>query len=741
MSRAGNCQCSGRLSSKALISDDPLLHSAERDDSIENLRNPQPIFFEESYSIQDRLYDVNIFNGCIHKDYLHRSLRNSFGRPRYSESEKDTYYAVKESDEPIRQQIRTRSESEPSDIRNMNKWRIRSQFKLPLNDRLCERENILDKMIDPSQTEETRLSSVQLRKDGTLPRLFIYNNKPRVKSPLHLKKVMRYQTSPVLGSPRLNRVRGNKPKPCAAKTTTTSLKLVKPIRKSKFAISSKRIPIESKAAEIYPSFGGKEHDTVENADFQQEDITCNDGYHFSSDLEMCYKDDVYLQPSSVQESVVSPRGKTTIHFVTSLFPNVPPFLSFSTHTDKRPPMSPYLYKVLKWKLTNVMPKLIRRVLISSGFRLLKKTNDWMGIWSKHMKSTSFKTVRSYQKFNHIPGSFKIGRKDSCWRNLQAQMIKHGNKEFGFMPKTYIIPQDLNLLKRSWPKYSQRNFKWIIKPPASARGTGIKVINRWAQIPKRKSVIVQRYIEKPFLINGSKFDLRLYVLVTSINPLRVYLYQDGLVRFASVKYSERADSLNDRYMHLTNYSINKLSSTYSQNEDVNACEGHKWTIQSLWSYLKSRRIDTIKLWDVLRNLILRTLLAGENSINAMFKLNVESKYNCFELFGFDVILDSELVPWLLEVNISPSLHSELPLDLHVKGPLIQAVLNTALYNVPPKLSLEHQKLVLAEEGLSGRLCYDKRIYITYLSREEKLKHNQFTRVVSDNRKDVIDNTGT
>lgn len=134
MSRAGNCQCSGRLSSKALISDDPLLHSAERDDSIENLRNPQPIFFEESYSIQDRLYDVNIFNGCIHKDYLHRSLRNSFGRPRYSESEKDTYYAVKESDEPIRQQIRTRSESEPSDIRNMNKWRIRSQFKLPLND-------------------------------------------------------------------------------------------------------------------------------------------------------------------------------------------------------------------------------------------------------------------------------------------------------------------------------------------------------------------------------------------------------------------------------------------------------------------------------------------------------------------------------------------------------------------------------------------------------------------------------
>ncbi|XP_035917353.1 tubulin polyglutamylase TTLL4 isoform X2 [Anopheles stephensi] len=408
----------------------------------------------------------------------------------------------------------------------------------------------------------------------------------------------------------------------------------------------------------------------------------------------------------------------------SLFPYVPPYLTFATHDEKGPPMPPSIHKVLKWKLTLITPIVVRKVLQNSGFRLLKKTNDWVGIWGRHMKSTLFKTLRPYQKFNHLPGSFQIGRKDRMWRNLQTQMNRHGKKEFGFMPRTYIIPQDLKMLRQLWPRYNQRNCKWIIKPPASARGTGIKVVNRWSQIPKRKPLIVQRYIERPLLINGSKFDLRLYVLVTSMNPLRVYMHTDGLARFASVKYSEKSETLNDRYMHLTNYSINKLSNNYSQNEDADACQGHKWTIKSLWTYFAEQGINVDRLWSALRNLVLRTVLAGECSIHAMSKVNVGSKYNCYELFGIDVLLDSELVPWLLEVNISPSLHSASSLDLCVKGPLVKALFNTVMYQVPPRIPMAEQKEILKEQGLEGPLCFDKRIYTTGLSKTERLKHNQF-----------------
>jgi len=72
-------------------------------------------------------------------------------------------------------------------------------------------------------------------------------------------------------------------------------------------------------------------------------------------------------------------------------------------------------------------------------------------------------------------------------------------------------------------------------PAAARGIGVRVISKWSEVPKRRPVIVQHYIALPYLINSSKFDLRIYVYVTCYDPLRVYLYSNGLARFASVKY--------------------------------------------------------------------------------------------------------------------------------------------------------------------------------------------------------------
>lgn len=179
------------------------------------------------------------------------------------------------------------------------------------------------------------------------------------------------------------------------------------------------------------------------------------------------------------------------------------------------------------------------------------------------------------------------------------------------------------------------------------------------------------------------------------------------------------------MHLTNYSINKLSSNYAKNEDANACQGHKWTVKSLWTHLEAQGVNTTGLWCALRNLVLRTVLAGESSINNMTKTNMGSRYNCFELFGIDVLLDSELKPWLLEVNISPSLHSASPLDLHVKGPLCTALLNTAMFQVPPRIPVPEQHEIMAEQGLQGLLCFDKRMYVTTTTKTERTKHADFS----------------
>ncbi|CAG2060731.1 unnamed protein product, partial [Timema podura] len=382
-----------------------------------------------------------------------------------------------------------------------------------------------------------------------------------------------------------------------------------------------------------------------------------------------------------------------------------------------------IQRLLKWKLSTITPLVVRRTLLNTGFRLVRKSNDWCGTWGKHMKSMCFKTLKEFQKINHFPGTFQIGRKDRLWKNLYRLMAKFGKKEFGFIPHTYVLPQDGKILRQAWEKSCGKS-RWIIKPPASARGTGIKVVHRWTQIPKKRPLVVQKYISQPYLINGSKFDLRLYVLVTSINPLRIFIYDDGLVRFASVKYSADMSSLGDRYMHLTNYSINKLSSQYTQNEDATACQGHKWTVKTLWSYLEKDGVNVKALWRSMVDLVIKTIISGESSISQLTRTNQVSRYCSYELFGIDVLLDHELRPWLLEVNISPSLHSSSPLDLAVKGPLVRDLMNIAGYQIPCKLSQGQQEELSDRLGLNGNpLCFDRRLYTTALSRDERVKHSE------------------
>ncbi|XP_060848643.1 tubulin monoglutamylase TTLL4-like isoform X1 [Rhopalosiphum padi] len=418
----------------------------------------------------------------------------------------------------------------------------------------------------------------------------------------------------------------------------------------------------------------------------------------------------------------------------SLFSNMPPYIRFSSHDMKGESFPLSLQKLLKWKLSSITPIVVRRTIQNSGFKLVRKSNDWVGTWGKHMKSLCFKTLREQQKLNHFPGTFQIGRKDRLWKNLHRLMLKYGKEHFGFIPTSYILPQEARILRQVWEKNDED--KWIVKPPASARGTGIRVISKWGQIPKKVPLVVQRYIDNPYLINDTKFDLRLYILITSINPLRLYLYDNGLVRFASVKYSSDLTTLCDRYMHLTNYSINRLSSQYTQNEDADACQGHKWTLRSLWTYMeKERKIDVKKLWESLEDLVVKTVISGESPMSQMCRSNLSNRYNAYELFGIDVLFDEHLKPWILEVNISPSLHSSSPLDLAVKGPLVKDLMNMVGYHIPNKMSSSTHNNLLKMLGVKSPLCYDKRLYTFNLSAKEKEKQEYYTNVES--RAEYID----
>lgn len=195
-----------------------------------------------------------------------------------------------------------------------------------------------------------------------------------------------------------------------------------------------------------------------------------------------------------------------------------------------------------------------------------------------------------------------------------------------------------------------------------------------QIPNEEQVLVSKYVADPLCIDGHKCDLRVYVLVTSFDPLIIYLYEEGLVRLATVKYDRNADNLWNPCMHLCNYSINKYHSDYIKSSDVHDEDvGHKWTLSALLRHLKSQKCDTRQLMCSIEDLIIKSILACAQSIISACRMFVPSGNNCFELYGFDILIDDTLKPWLLEINLSPSMGVDSPLDNKVKSCLMTDLL--------------------------------------------------------------------
>ncbi|CAF1166830.1 unnamed protein product [Rotaria sordida] len=329
---------------------------------------------------------------------------------------------------------------------------------------------------------------------------------------------------------------------------------------------------------------------------------------------------------------------------------------------------------LTFKFVKNETKLIRNILEGHGLREVHPSSSEFNImWTGGgMKPFTLRSLNPFQRVNHFPRSYEMTRKDRLYKNVQKMQQEKGIKNFNFIPMTFLLPYEFEDFSAA---FQREKGIWIIKPVASSQGKGIFLINHPDQVPLDENLVISRYIDNPLLIDGYKFDVRIYVAVTSYDPLVAYLYEEGLTRFATVKYDSNSRSIKNAFMHLTNYSVNKRSHRYVRCDDPDIEDfGNKWSMSAMLRLLKSEGKDTFSLMMSIEDVVIKTLLSVESQISAACRMFVPNRGNCFEVYGFDILIDDELKPWVLEVNLSPSLGCDAPIDLKIKTHMICDLLN-------------------------------------------------------------------
>ncbi|CAI5792535.1 tubulin polyglutamylase TTLL13-like isoform X1 [Podarcis lilfordi] len=330
------------------------------------------------------------------------------------------------------------------------------------------------------------------------------------------------------------------------------------------------------------------------------------------------------------------------------------------------------HRLLSINLASCKYESVRRAARRCGLKEVGEDEEWTVCWTDCSVSLErVMEMKRFQKINHFPGMAEICRKDLLARNLN-RMLKLFPKEYSIFPRTWCLPADYG----DFQAYGRmrKNRTYICKPDSGCQGRGIFITRNPKEIKHGEHMICQQYIAKPFLIDGFKFDMRIYVLVTSCDPLKIFVYEEGLARFATMRYIEPSSSnLEDICMHLTNYAINKHNENFVRDDNT----GSKRKLSTLNSWMREHSYDTAELWRDIEDIIIKTLIAAHPVLKHNYRTcfpNHISGCACFEILGFDILLDRKLKPWLLEVNHSPSFTTDSRLDREVKDALLCDAIN-------------------------------------------------------------------
>eukprot|EP00927_Polykrikos_kofoidii_P061884 TRINITY_DN56706_c0_g1_i1.p1 TRINITY_DN56706_c0_g1~~TRINITY_DN56706_c0_g1_i1.p1 ORF type:complete len:806 (+),score=136.27 TRINITY_DN56706_c0_g1_i1:239-2656(+) len=264
--------------------------------------------------------------------------------------------------------------------------------------------------------------------------------------------------------------------------------------------------------------------------------------------------------------------------------------------------------------------------------------------------------------NHFEGCGLLCTKRGFSESLGRLFFSIGRDPYGAIPLTFAVrggSDDPSFA--SWRQAYQAfdaeagQRIWIVKPGEwGNRGCGIRIFNDIEEVMQRvdskkdKGWVIQKYIERPFLVHKRKFDIRAYCLVVqepNQGPLRAFAYRDGYLRTTSTAYTTKSF---DRMIHLNNDAVQKNGEAYGKFESAN-----KMSFDEFQKYLDEHHRK--ENYNVRQGLVSRMWSLMADAVHSVSTgLNPRGIDNCFEVYGFDFMVDASFRPWLIECNANPCL---------------------------------------------------------------------------------------
>ena len=247
-----------------------------------------------------------------------------------------------------------------------------------------------------------------------------------------------------------------------------------------------------------------------------------------------------------------------------------------------------------------------------------------------------------------------------------------------MTESYLYPEEKEEIIKKFEGYKINitNDYWLYKPHAGTYGSGIHFLKNFESLnlSSTRSFILNKYIKNTLVINKKKFDMRAYLLVTGVDPLKMYFYHDGYLRLATENYDLNISKINRKYIHITNTFLNEKHRFYKLSQGLNDTNGSDWSFYLFEQYCKNNSINFNDIKNQIKDIMIKIFIPHAIYLSKQLKQKNLNDKNFFQIFGLDFMVDINHKVYFLEMNYHPSIYYEHKTKEYIFNHLIVDTLN-------------------------------------------------------------------